>query len=66
MHESGRLKNRKKLFSSPKQRPLSLNYQQQFVEDNSDTEDEGLANEAKGENQERSNHSQGDLYNGEE
>lgn len=47
MHESGRLKNRKKLFSSPKQRPLALNYQQQFVKDDSDTEDEAIANDAR-------------------
>ena len=63
MHESGRLRNRKKLFSSPKQKPLSKNYQQQFVQDNSDTEDEALANEAR---DTCSPKLEGDLYNQDE
>ena len=63
MHESGRLRNRKKLFSSPKQKPLSPNYQNQFVQDNSDTEDEALANEAR---ETCSPKVEGDLYNQDE
>jgi hypothetical protein len=60
MHESGRLKNRKKIFSSSKQKSAPVNFQHQFVEDNSDTEDEGAANEDA---REASPQVEGDLYN---
>ena len=47
MHESSRLRNLRKIFSSPNIKPLSQNYQQYFEQDNADIEDETLVKEAK-------------------